>query len=71
MPTTRHGGRLRRAALSLLVVVAVVAGVAVLFYRGVGPLPDPEGCSAHVAGLTVDLSTEQAENASVIAAVGD
>ncbi len=70
MPTTRHGGRLRRAALSLLVVVAVVAGVAVLFYRGVGPLPDPEGCSAHVAGLTVDLSTEQAENASVIAAVG-
>jgi hypothetical protein len=70
MRTTRRRGRFRGLLLGLLVVLAVVAVVAVLFYRGVGPLPNPEGCSAHVAGLTVDLSTEQAENASIIAAVG-
>jgi hypothetical protein len=60
----------RRAALVLLACLAVVAGVGILFYRGVGPLPDREGCRAQVAGVQVDLSTEQAENASVIAAVG-
>jgi hypothetical protein len=61
--------RLGRAALTLLLVLAVVAGVGVLFLRGVGPLPDPEGCEATVGGVTVPLSTEQAENAAVIAAV--
>jgi hypothetical protein len=53
----------------LLACLAVVAGVAVLFDRGVGPLPDPEGCQARVGGVVVDLDTEQAENASLIAAV--
>ncbi len=70
MRTTRRRSRARRAAVTVLVTLAVVAGVGVLFYRGVGPLPDPEGCTARAAGLTVDLSTEQAENASIIAAVG-
>ncbi|MGN6132697.1 MAG: hypothetical protein ACTHOK_20395 [Nocardioidaceae bacterium] len=72
MPTTRprRTGAFRRAVIALLVVAAVVVGVGIAFYRGLGPLPSPEGCSARVAGLTVDLSTEQAENASVIAAVG-
>jgi hypothetical protein len=51
-------------------VVGVFAIVGVLFYRGVGPLPNREGCSATVAGHTVDVSTEQAENAALIAAVG-
>jgi hypothetical protein len=47
----------------------VVAGVFVLFNRGVGPLPNPEGCQARVGGVVVDLSTEQAENATTIVAV--
>ena len=34
-----------------------------------GPLPDPEGCTATVGQVTVDLSTEQAENASLISAI--
>src|SRR3954447_5125759 len=63
-------GRGGRAVLVLACVVLVIAGVGVMFYRGVGPLPDPEGCQAKVGGVTVDLSTEQAENASLIAAVG-
>jgi hypothetical protein len=55
--------------LLLLTCVALVAGLVVLFDRGVGPLPDPEGCRARVGGTEVDLSTEQAENASTISAV--
>jgi len=38
--------------------------------RGVGPFPDPEGCTVEVGGVVADLSTEQAENAATIAAVG-
>jgi hypothetical protein len=56
--------------LVLLVVLAVVAGVGVAFWRGSGPLPDPEQCQATAAGRTVVLSTEQAENATLIAAIG-
>jgi hypothetical protein len=59
-----------RIALVLLACLAVVAAVGILVYRGVGPLPDPEGCQARVGGVVVDLSTEQAENASVVAAIG-
>jgi hypothetical protein len=61
---------LARAAGVLVLVLAVVAGVGVLMLRGVGPLPDPEGCTAVVGDVTVHLSTEQAENAAIIAAVG-
>jgi hypothetical protein len=50
--------------------VAVVAAVIAFSFRtGVGPLPDPEGCRATVGNVVVDLSTEQAENATTIAAV--
>ena len=42
----------------------------VAFWRGSGPLPDPEGCSVSLDGHRVDLSTEQAENATLIAAIG-
>ena len=52
-----------------LAVIAVVAGVAIAVDRGVGPLPDPEGCVADVDGHRVVLSIEQAENASLIAAI--
>ena len=69
MPTRTRGGTLVRAALVLVACLAVVAGLFVLFDRGVGPLPDPEGCTATVGGVTVELSTEQAENATTIVAV--
>jgi hypothetical protein len=55
--------------LVALVGVALVAGLVVMLTRGVGPLPDPQGCQARVSGRVVDLSTEQAENASTISAV--
>jgi hypothetical protein len=53
-----------------LVVLAVVVGVGVAMWRGSGPLPDPEGCAAELAGRRVELTTEQAENATLIAAIG-
>ena len=55
--------------LALVLSAAVVVALLVLFDRGVGPLPDPEGCQASVDGTVVDLSTEQAENATTIVAV--
>ena len=60
-----------RGVLVVVTVLAVVAGVGVLMYRGgVGPFPDPAGCRAEVGGVVVDLSTEQAANAATIAAIG-
>jgi hypothetical protein len=56
--------------LVFAVVLAVVAGVGFAFWRGSGPLPDPEGCSVTLNGHQVDLSTEQSENATLIAAIG-
>ena len=56
--------------LVLVVVLAVIAAVGVAFWRGSGPLPDPEGCQATAAGRRVVLSSEQGENASLIAAIG-
>ena len=38
---------------------------------GVGPLPGPDHCTATVGGYTVAMTTEQAENASIIAAVAE
>lgn len=61
---------MRLPTLVLLVVLAVVVGVGVATWRGSGPLPDPEGCTAELNGLRVDLSPEQARNATLIAAVG-
>ena len=43
----------------------------VLFHRGVGPLPNPESCQARVGGVVVDLSTEQAENATCLLYTSD
>ena len=61
---------MRTRLLVLLVVLVVVAGVGVALWRGSGPLPDPEGCSARLDDRQVDLTTEQAENATLIAAIG-
>ncbi len=56
--------------LLFLVVLAVVVGIGVALWRGSGPLPDPEGCTAKLAGRQVDLTTEQGEYATLIAAIG-
>jgi hypothetical protein len=72
MPTEarrRRRSRLAGTVLLLVAAVLVVAGGAVLLRRGVGPLPDPQGCHAEVGSVVVDLSVEQAQNASVITAV--
>jgi hypothetical protein len=64
----------RRRTTAILAVLAVTAAGAVGYVawrEGVGPLPDPEGCTASVGGHTVDISTEQAENAALIAAVAE
>ena len=53
----------------LLICLAVLVAVVALWDRGVGPLPDPEDCQARVGDVVVDVTTEQAENASLIAAV--
>jgi hypothetical protein len=67
MPTrkTRRSG-----IIFFLAIVAVVSGVTIAVWRGTGPLPDPPGCSATVAGRTVHLAPDQAQNASLIAAIG-
>ena len=61
---------MRFRTLVFLVVLVVVIGVGIAFWRGSGPLPDPEGCTAQLGAQRVDLSTEQAENATLIAAIG-
>ena len=63
-------GRFARAALVGVGALGVVAATGIAMYTGVGPIPDPQGCRAEVGGQVVDLSTEQAENASLIAAIG-
>ena len=61
---------MRTRTFVFLLVLAVIGGVGVAMWRGVGPLPDPEGCATRVAGTRVHLTPEQARNAAVIAAVG-
>ncbi len=61
---------MRPRLLVLLLVLIVVVGVGVAVWRGSGPLPDPEGCSARLDGRQVDLTIEQAENATLISAIG-
>jgi hypothetical protein len=72
MPTERTRQRNRRLRVTLVVlvsVVALVAGLALLFDRGVGPIRDPEGCQARAGGVVVDLTIEQARNAATITGV--
>jgi hypothetical protein len=63
-----------RPAVAIGAAVAVLAvgvGGYVAWREGVGPLPDPEGCTATAGGQTASLSIGQAENASIIAAVAE
>ncbi len=60
---------MRRAVLVALAALIVFASVGIAFRTGVGPIPDPEVCSVTVQGHTVVLDHEQAENASLIAAI--
>ncbi len=53
----------------ILTVAGLAAAAFFAFDTGVGPLPDPERCSVTVGGHSAVLSTVQAENASLIAAV--
>jgi len=71
MPTSRsrRRGCLLAPLLVLVAAAAVVVGLFVAFQKGVGPLPAAEGCTAKVGGVSVDLSTEQAENATLISAI--
>ena len=64
----REDGRARTWVVVGLVVVGALLA-ALLVRTGVGPLPDPESCTARVGDVEVGLSTTQAENASLIAAV--
>jgi len=50
-------------------VLALVAGIGVAIKLGIGPLPDPQECTADVAGHEVSLDTEQSENAALITAI--
>ncbi|MEZ5092098.1 hypothetical protein [Nocardioides sp.] len=62
-------GRAGRLTVSALVALGVVAAVGIAIHQGVGPLPDAEGCRAEVDGRVVELDTEQAENAALIAGI--
>ena len=53
----------------LAVVVAGAVVAALLVGTGAGPLPDPESCTARAGEVEAGLSTTQAENAALIAAV--
>jgi hypothetical protein len=63
----------RPAVIIAAVAAMLAAGVGgyVAWHEGVGPLPDPERCTATAGGHTASLSIEQAENASIIAAVAE
>ena len=61
-----------RLVVGALVGAALIGGGAyVAVQRGIGPLPDPERCVAQASNYSVGMSTEQAENASIIAAVAE
>jgi hypothetical protein len=62
-------GRLGKVAIAGLAGLAVFAAIGIAVNRGLGPLPDPSGCTAEVDGHVVRLSAEQGENAALIAAV--
>ena len=62
-------GRLGKLALAGLAGLAVLVAAGIAVNQGVGPLPDPDGCTADVDGHVVRLSIEQAENAALIAAI--
>lgn len=61
---------MRLRTLVVLVLLLVVAGVGLASWRGQVQIPALAGCTTELDGLEVRLSVEQAENASLIAAIG-
>ena len=61
---------MRLRLVFVVATIAIIIGVGWALLKGVGPLPDPEGCTAKTAGRTVSLSLDQAENATLISAIG-
>ncbi|GAB3995967.1 hypothetical protein [Nocardioides marmoraquaticus] len=61
---------MRLRTLVVLVVLVVAAGVGVATWRGQVQIPALAGCTTELDGVTVRLSVEQAQNASLIAAIG-
>jgi hypothetical protein len=61
--------RKRTVILGVVALGLVAGGGYIAVQRGFGPLPDPKRCVATVDDYTVGMSIEQAENASIIAAV--
>jgi hypothetical protein len=62
-------GKRTAGAVVGLAAVGIVAATGYGVLNHVSPLPEPEECTATVDGRTVELSTEQAENAALIAGV--
>lgn len=61
----------RKALAGLVGLGVVVAAFCYALRTGFGPLPDPEGCTATADGYTAAISIDQAQNASIIAAVAN
>jgi len=61
--------RLAKIVLVAIGALVLVVAAFVALREGVGPLPDPDGCSAEVNGHEVTIDPEQAENAALIAAM--
>jgi len=59
----------RSRLVLITAAVLLIAGVGWAMFRGTGPLPDPEGCTASAAGRKVFLNLDQAENATLISAI--
>jgi hypothetical protein len=66
--SSRRDERGRFRTILAVGVLAVVVVVGYLFARGVGPLPDPDGCTAEVGDVSAGIDLEQARYASIIAA---
>jgi hypothetical protein len=62
-------GRGTAAALVGVAALGIVAATGYAVLNHVGPLIEAEECTATVRGRTVELDTEQAENAALIAAM--
>jgi len=65
MPTERR----RSGTFLFVAVIAVVGVVTYVVWHGSDPVPELPGCTATVAGRTVYLEPDQAENATLIAAI--
>jgi hypothetical protein len=61
--------RRTRLTAAAAATVAIATGAAVVLWQGIGPAPDPEECRAQVGPTVTVVETEQAQNASLMAAI--